>query len=171
MKCNNTVKWLFCSEENFLWQSDLKVNNDTVFRDKNGKIRMIIETDGQLTVISGYTWNGCSPKVCMLDLFLGTPDGALYAPTGKPKTYYASMVHDALYQFLSADAPITREQADKCFLQLMEESEFVLRGIYWLAARIFGQFFWHRKRKVRQWRGEAISAQSLHPDDCVEQGK
>ena len=163
MKCKNTVNWLYRNEKSFSWQSDLKVNKDYIFRDRKGKIRLIIETDGRLTVTRGYTWNGCSPKICILDLFLGTPDGAVYKPTGRQKTYYASMVHDALYQFLDAEAPITRKQADKCFLQLMEESEFILGGIYWFAVRIFGRLSWHSKRKVRQWRGEAVSVQSLYP--------
>jgi len=165
MKCTKTVKWLYRNEENFSWQSNLKVNQDYVFRDKKGKIRLIIGDDGKLTITKGYTWNGCSPKICILDLFIGTPDGAVYAPTGKPKTYYASMVHDALYQFLDAEVPITRAQADKCFLQLMEESEFVLSGIYWFAVHTFGHLFWKGKRKARQWRGEAISVKSLYPSN------
>lgn len=66
MKCNNTVKWLCRNEKHFPWRADLKVNKDYVFRDKKGKIRLIIETDGQLTVMRGYTWNGCSSKICIL---------------------------------------------------------------------------------------------------------
>ena len=162
MKCNNTVNWLYYNEEHFPWLSDLKVNQDYVFRDENGIVRLILETDGKLTVMRGYTWNGCSPKGCILDLLIGTPDGAVYKPTGKPKTYYASMVHDALYQFLNTDAPYTREEADTCFLQLMEESEFILRGIYWLATRLFGRSVWHGKRKFRKWRGEGIPVGSLY---------
>ena len=161
MKCKNTVKWLYRNEENFKWKGDFTVDKDYVFRDKKGKIRLLIDSDGQLTVMKGYSWDGCSPKICILDILIGTPDGAVYAPTGKPKTYYASMVHDALYQFLDSQAPITRKQADRCFDKLMQESEFILHGIYWLAVRLFGHFFWQRKRKIRQWRGEAVSIQSL----------
>jgi hypothetical protein len=171
MKCKNTVKWLYLNEKNFLWQTDLKLDKDYVFRDKTGIIRLIIECSGLLTVAGGYTGNGCSPKICLLDLLLGTPDGAVYAATGKPKTYYASMVHDALYQFLDADVPITREQADKCFLQLMEESEFILRNIYWSAVRIFGRLVWHRKKQIRQWHGDAIPVQAFYPDTSVDQSK
>jgi hypothetical protein len=170
MKCKNTVKWLYRNKENYKCKANFTVDKDYVFRDKKGKIRLIIEDDGYLTVMKGYTWNGCSPKICILDILIGTPDGAVYAPTGKPKTYYASMVHDALYQFLDAKAPITREQADQCFLELMKKSEFILHGIYWLAVRLFGHLFWHGKRKVRQWRGEAISVQSLHGADSGKQG-
>jgi hypothetical protein len=157
MKCVDTVKWIYRNEKNYTWNSKLKVDKDYVFRDKKGKIRLVIETSGKLTVMKGYSWDGCSPKFCILDIMIGTPDGAVYAPTGKPKTYFASMVHDALYQFLDAEAPITREQADRCFLELMEESKFVLRGLYWSAVRLLGHLVWHQKRKIRQWRGKAIS--------------
>jgi hypothetical protein len=161
MNCKNTAKWLYRNGENFSWQSDLKPGDDYFFKDNEGIVRLILEVNGQLTVLKRYTWNGCSPKFCILDLLLGTPEGAVYKPTGKPKTYYASMVHDALYQFLDADAPITREQADHCFLKLMEESEFVLAGLYWFQARVFGRFFWRGQKKARQWRGKAISVQSF----------
>jgi len=171
MKCNNAVKWLYRNEENYSWRADFKFNRDYVFRDKNGIIRLIIEANGQLTVMKGYAWNGCSPKICILDILFGTPDGAVYEPTGKPKTYYASLVHDALYQFLDVKSPITREQADKCFLQLMEKYEFILGGIYWFAARIVGHLFWHGKKKVRQWSGDAVTVQSLYPMKPMDQGK
>ena len=163
MKCKRTVDWLYCHEENYPWKSGIKVDADTVFRDENGIVRLILETDGTLTVMRGYTWNGCSPKGCILDLLIGTPDGAVYEPTGKPKTYYASMVHDALYQFLDEDGPFTREEADACFLQLMEESEFMLAGLYGFAARLFGRLVWRGKRKARQWRGEGVPAASFRP--------
>ena len=47
----------------------------------------------------GYAWDGCSPKFQILDLIFGTHDGAISENTGKAVTYYASMVHDVLYQF------------------------------------------------------------------------
>ncbi|MDY6791983.1 MAG: DUF1353 domain-containing protein [Thermodesulfobacteriota bacterium] len=119
-------------------------------------MRLIIEVDGMLTVTRGYAWNGCSPKICFLDILLGTPDGAVYGPTGKPKTYFASMVHDALYQFLYSKTPITRAEADGCFLRLMAESEFMLRYLYWFAVRLFGCLVWRGKKIVRKWDGEVM---------------
>jgi hypothetical protein len=39
-------------------------------------------------------------KTSMFDMFVvGTPDGIVDIKTMKPKTYNASMVHDALYQY------------------------------------------------------------------------
>jgi hypothetical protein len=163
MLCKDTVRWLYRLDRNFTWQSGLKVSEDFVFYDGKGKVRLIIETDGRLTVTRGYAWNGCSPKICFLDLLLGTPDGAVYRPTGKPKTYFASMVHDALYQFLGTGTPISRAQADRCFLQLMRESQFVLGHVYWFAVRVFGCFVWRGKRVVRKWQGKVVSLPQLLP--------
>ena len=161
MLCKNTVRWTYRLDHNFTWDSGLMVDEDLVFRDGSGKVRLIIEVGGRLTVTRGYAWNGCSPKICFLDILLGTPDGAIYGPTEKPKTYFASMVHDALYQFLCTKTPITRTQADDCFLRLMAESTFVLRHVYWFAVRVFGCFVWRGKRIVRKWHGDVMSVKHL----------
>ena len=157
MMCRNTVRWLYRIDEGFTWESGLSVNDDLVFKDSKGKVRLVIEAGGRLTITRGYAWNGCSPKFCVLDILVGTPDGAVDRRTGRPKTYFASMVHDALYQFLDTESPITRRQADACFLKLMGESDFALRHLYWLAVRVFGCFVWRGKKKVRKWHGKAVS--------------
>jgi hypothetical protein len=154
MFCRNTVQWLYCLDSNFAWDSGLPIDRDHVCRDANGKVRLILEAGGKITVTRGYAWNGCSPKICFLDLLIGTPDGAVYQTTGRPKTYFASMVHDALYQFLGANSPITRAQADRCFLRLMADSQFVLQHPYWFAVRLFGGLVWQGKKTVRKWRSE-----------------
>jgi hypothetical protein len=161
MMCRGTVRWLYRLDAKFSWESRLTVNEDLVFRDEKGKVRMVIEAGGRLTVMRGYAWNGCSPKICFLDILIGTPDGAVYGPTGRQKAYFASMVHDALYQFLNAGSPITRKQADACFLRLLGESEFVLRHFYWLAVRLFGWLVWRTKKTVRKWRGETVPVSLL----------
>jgi hypothetical protein len=161
MLCRKTVAWLYRLDRSLAWESALPVHEDLVFLDGDGKVRLIVESGGRLTVTRGYAWNGCSPKVCILDLLIGTPDGAVYQPTGRPKAYYASLVHDALYQFLDAGSPITRAQADDCFLRLMGESEFVLRHVYWAAVRVFGGFVWQGKKAARNWRGEALPVSAL----------
>ena len=163
MFCRNAVTWLYRAESNFTWDSGLLVPEDQIFLDVAGQVRLIIETTGRLTVTRGYAWNGCSPKVCFLDLLLGTPDGVVDADTGRPKTYFASMVHDALYQFLGADSPISRRQADGCFLRLMAASRFRLRYVYWLAVRLGGHLVWHGKRMRRQWRGRRLLVEELGP--------
>ena len=72
------------------------------------------------------------------------------------------MVHEALYQFLNADTPYTREEANTCFPKRMEEAEIILGGIYWFATRVFGRLIWRGNRKVRQWRGEGIPVESFY---------
>lgn len=147
------VTWAFQLEESYGWDSGLTTEADRFFVDKTGIVRLLIEKSGRITVMKGYAWNGCSPKVVFLDLLIGTPDGAVYAPTGRPKAYYASLVHDALYQFSEAGSPISRSQADRIFLRLLRESEFSLRWPYFLAVYWFGWFAWKGKSVARAWAG------------------
>jgi hypothetical protein len=162
--CHNSVKWLYRADESFSWESGLEIDEDMVFRDERGAIRLILERGGRITVTPGYAWNGCSPKFCFLDLLIGTPDGVVHARTGRPKTYFASMVHDALYQFLQADSPVNRRQADACFLHLMAESEFALRYLYWAAVRMFGWLVYGAKKTRRGWQG---TGQGIGPFEPV----
>ena len=156
MFCSKSVAWLYRADKNFSWDSGIPVRSDQVFLDAMGKVRLVIETSGRMTVTRGYSWNGCSPKFCFLDLLIGTPDGVVDADTGRPKTYFASMVHDALYQFLRAESPISRREADRCFLRLMTESHFALRYFYWAAVRVLGRLVWHGKRVTRRWAGRRL---------------
>ncbi len=55
----------------------------------------------------------------------------------KPKTYYASLVHDALYQYLDT-IPIPRKEIDRVFLEMLKETAFPLAFLYYIAVRIFG---------------------------------
>jgi len=99
MFCKNSVRWLYRLEQNFTWESNHPLPEDFVFWDKSGAVRLIIEMGGRITVTRRYAWNGCSPKFCFFDLLIGTPEGVVHARTGRPKTYFASLIHDALYQF------------------------------------------------------------------------
>ena len=156
--CKDGVRWVYKLERNFAWESKLRVPEDLAFRDKDGIVRLIIEKDGRITVTRGYAWNGCSPKVCVWDLLIGTPDGVVLEKTGRPKTYYASLVHDALYQFLPDGSPIRRREVDGCFLRLCAESEFAPRYVYWAVLRLIGGIVWRATRRARNNHGirEAI---------------
>ena len=159
--CRNKVKWLYRSDQNYSWESGFDIREDHVFFDSKGQVRLILEKGGRITVTRGYAWNGCSPKICVFDLIIGTPDGVVHAGTGRPKAYYASMVHDALYQFLKAGSPINRRQADTVFLRLLRESDFMWSPAYWAAVRAFGWLVWTAKSKRRDWRGRAVPASSM----------
>lgn len=91
--------------------------------------------DGKIIINNGYAWNGCSPMFSVLDLFiLKTPDGIIDIKTGKQKAYYASLVHDALYQY----KPISRKNADKIFYELLKDSDFIMAKPYYYAVRLLG---------------------------------
>lgn len=88
----------------------------------NEKPYMMISPEGLLTVFKGYAW-----------------DGATSAPD-YPEIYYATLVHDALYQFLPK-TPMSRKQIDDIFLKMMLENNFKYARIYYRAVRWFGGIF------------------------------
>ncbi len=156
MFCENSVRWLYRLEENFSWESPLDIKQDYAFKDKTGVVRLLLERGGRITVTRGYAWNGCSPKFCFFDILIGTPDGVVDSRTGRPKTYHASLVHDALYQFVPDGLPLTQHDADKCFLRLMEATGFRPRFLYFSAVWFLGGLVWRTKRYVRKTAGTAV---------------
>jgi len=163
MLCRDSAPWVYSLEERFHWESGLTLPDDYLFFDSAGKAWLMLEKAGTITIFRGYAWNGCTPKLCFLDLLIGTPEGAVYEPTGKRKTYYASLVHDALYQFLREASPLTRREADRFFLRLMQESDFVLARAYWLVVRVLGWAFWHGTSRTRGWSGRRERTCDLLP--------
>ena len=108
-------------------------NNDWLNISENGDI-VVKGTNAE-----GYAWDGCTPKFNIYDLFLvGTPDGRVIVNTGKPITYYASLIHDILCQHAKCIG-IKRKQADKVFLYYL--GDFKLRYFYYFAVRIYGALF------------------------------
>ncbi len=114
---------------------------------------MKILRSGEVVVPANYAWDGCSPKVCILDVVVGTPDGVVDSRSKKPKTFYASLVHDAMYQFLLDGLPYKRAQVDGCFRRLMGETGFFPRSLYWAAVRLLGWLFVAQHRYKRKNRG------------------
>ena len=154
--CKNSERWVFTLPRDFEWDVGPAVAEDAAFRDKTGTTRLILRRPSTIIVTEGYAWDGCSPKICVFDILIGTPDGVIDSTTRQPKTYYASLVHDALYQFLPNGLPFTRAQADGCLLRLMEQTGFAPRRIYWLAVRVFGSLFALQHRYVRKNRGRKV---------------
>ena len=153
MFCKNDVRWRYCLDQDYSWQSGYGFEHAWAFEDRTGAVRLILRTDGTITVTRGYAWDGCTPRVCFVDFSLGVPDGVVHARTGKPKTYYASLIHDALYQFLPDGVPLTRRQADDCFLRLMARDDFAPRYVYFAAVRLLGGLFRRAARKIRKTAG------------------
>ena len=123
-----------------------KITEDYVYKETGWKLAeafdskwLTIRKDGVLTVKAnetGYAWDGCTPKKSFLNLYIvGVPDGHIDHRTMLPFTYHASLVHDALYQYLDT-VPVTKEQVDRLFLKLL--GDFKLRRLYYFAVKHFG---------------------------------
>lgn len=91
----------------------------------------------------GYAWDGCSPAWRLPGgIWLGTPDGPLMAD-GRPQTFYASLVHDALCQW-AEEIPIPRSATVALFGEMLREAGFPPWRVWlyaWAVARLGPQFF------------------------------
>ena len=98
-----------------------------------------ISKAGEVTVKAnetGYAWDGCTPKWSFLNLVIvGVPDGHVDHRTTKPYTYYASLVHDVLYQYLDS-VPVQKTEIDRLFLKML--GDFKLRKLYYMSVKLFG---------------------------------
>lgn len=123
-----------------------KINEDYTYTDTGWSLTsefrgkwLHISKNGFVTVKSnetGYAWDGCTPKWSLLNLvIIGVPDGHIDHRTMKPFTYHASLVHDALYQYLDT-VPVSKEDIDKLFLKML--GDFKMRRLYYWAAKYFG---------------------------------
>lgn len=138
---NKRAVWIFKLKDNYEYQSNLKTKK---FESK----WLVIDDKGKITVRMGYSWDGCSFKFNVIDLLVvGTPDGIVDINTMKPKTYYASLIHDALYQYMFYHS-ITRKEADRLFYGMLKENNFLLRGIYYFAVRCIGWIFFTKKKRT-----------------------
>ena len=111
-----------------------------------------IQPDGSIIIFKnekGYAWDGCSPKFVVLDLLFGTPDGALTESSHLPVTWFASLVHDAIYQY-KGQAPVTRYEADRLFFIMLEEERFFWRYVYYFFVRAFGWIYGSWLNRVRR---------------------
>jgi hypothetical protein len=76
-------------------------------------------------------------------MVVGTPEGTICPATGKSKTYYASLAHDALYQLSEYTFSIKeRALADALFLTLLKRDGFRAAPLYYAVVAVFGRFLW-----------------------------
>ncbi|EJG0884888.1 hypothetical protein ACEV78_22125 [Vibrio parahaemolyticus] len=125
--------YIFTITDDFEYQTEWKL--EKTFDSEWLKISI----DGLITIKAnknGYSWDGCTPKASFFNLFvLGVPDGHVNYRTMKPYTYYASLVHDALYQYLDT-VPISKVEIDLLFLEML--GDFKLRKLYYFFVSKFG---------------------------------
>ena len=123
-----------------------KIDEDYEYSDTNWTLDqefdsqwLKISVNGTLTIKSnenGFAWDGCTPKTSLWNLLIiGVPDGHVDYRTMQPYAYHASMVHDALYQYLDS-VPVTKKQIDQLFLKML--GDFKPRYLYYFFVRLFG---------------------------------
>ena len=113
-----------------------------------------IDDDGTITVKGrnpgGFAWNGCSPKWNCLHFTWGTPDGKLDYYTERPMTYYAAMIHDAIY-FEKKSVKISRKETDILFRLCLRKAGFMWwwKYTFWVRALglLCGSWRWKKSMK------------------------
>ena len=139
----------------FVHHEDFKYTTPRLLGRSSNHKWLRIEEDGTITVKGsrdnnrGYAWDGCTPKWNALHITWGNFDGQLIKHKNgiyAPYTYFASMIHDVLYQYKRC-APVTRKEADRIFLDMLRESGYMWATIYYLGVRMFGWVFrgWNYK--------------------------
>lgn len=116
------MKYKYILERDYTYSTGIKGKHFTG-RDLLGKIWVIIDKNGDIVVKAGYAWDGTTLS----------PDF--------PETYYPSLIHDALYQFLRKGMTFTRKEIDDLFLKMMQENNFKFAKVYYKAVRMFGGVF------------------------------
>ncbi len=138
---SRVMNWKYKLPQDYEWNCGHSLADDVDFSDGNrGKLRLQLLKDGTIRVKEGYAWDGCSPKINIFDLFMiGTPDGIIDSGTGMPKTYHATLIHDALCQFIDHEKmPLKSGEIDRFFLELLRTTGFKPRYIYFIGVRLFG---------------------------------
>jgi hypothetical protein len=149
LKEGKTKVWKFVHHSDFTYQTTIFINRKCDYE------WLSISEDGTIRVkgsnSKGYAWDGCTPKKNCLHITWGNFDGQIKRfgkGDYKPYTYYASMIHDVLYQYKRC-APVTRKEADRLFLYMLKEAGFMWDGLFYAGVRAFGWLYsgWKYKKK------------------------
>ena len=157
------LDWIYILDQNYTYNianrlpANFSTGQGCAFVDQNGIRRLEIHPNGDAVVLAGYAWDGCTPKLAIWDIMIGTPDGIPNMQTQRPKAYYASLMHDVFYQFLDNQLPLSRSSIDQIFLEILERDDFAPRNIYYIAVRLFGGLFHAFSRWKRSYNGEKVS--------------
>lgn len=128
------VKYLFTLE------ADFEISHP-IFENVTFMGDFVMIAGGKLYIKAGYSWDGNTPQFKLFGLVrIGTPNGRINPETGKPKTYYASLVHDALYQYFPKHE-ISRKAIDDLYFEMLKQADFKGAGVYHKAVRALGGIY------------------------------
>lgn len=134
--------YVYCLRQEYRYQS-------SILRREFENEWFRLGADGAITVkgthLNGYAWDGCSPKIKLGDLYLGTKEAVLNFTTGQSKTYYASLIHDVFYQFSpQVRKSVARKEVDREFYAILRRDDFQLASLYYFFVRLLGWIWWYR---------------------------
>lgn len=123
--------YLFTLDDYYQYDTGRPIDKPVMLFDR-GKMWLMIDIAGVMTIAAGYSWDGCSPKYLIAGRIWGTPDGKIDPVTKLPATYYASLVHDVLCQFEGhPDMPWSREEIDLIFYEVLQRDQFEYADLYY----------------------------------------
>ena len=140
--------YVYCIKEDYLYKSSITGRSF-----ENEWFKLV--PDGLITVKGankrGYSWDGCSPKYKLGDMYFGTPEGVLNYETRQSRTYYASLIHDLFYQF-SKDVSgiVKRKEADRELYAILKRDGFRMAAWYYCAVRSLGWIWWGKPKFVKR---------------------
>lgn len=126
-------RYRFVLTEDLIVDLRLHLRGFHVLQDR-GRTFAVLDDD-QLTIRKGYACDGCSPAWRVFGRWVGVP-------TPHP-VVAAAFVHDCMRGYLDvACLTYSREDTDRVFVGLMEETNFDMRGVYHAAvAGVWGSAY------------------------------
>lgn len=110
-----------------------------------------------IRIAAGYAWDGCSPAWRLPGgIWLGVPDGPL-GTDGRPVSWQATLVHDALCQFRPDIAGLSKAATVLLFRRLLAEANAPawMVWLYPAAVSLLGPKDWRGDFAPREIRPQA----------------
>lgn len=143
--------YVYCIKENYPYKSSI---TGRTFENEWLKL----SSDGTILVKGtnkrGYAWDGCSPKWKLKGMYFGTPEGVLNDETRQSRTYYASLIHDLLYQFHEdIKGIVKRGEIDREFYNILKRDGFKMAAWYYGAVHLLGWIWWYAPKFLNKLLG------------------
>ena len=134
-------KWTLDSDRMFPEFDRAPKHKKYYVRTKNKRFVAKLDSTG-LRVYSGFSWDGCSPKMKFFGHLIGVWDGPKVNGSKIQRAYIPSMLHDVLLQMHGhyLNFPYTREEIDKIFYNKLREHLFPFPRLYYWFVRLWTKY-------------------------------